>query len=108
MLKTLFPLALILAPAAIPVLAPAQARQAETEVRVSYADLDLSRAGDRALLDRRLARAVEQACPTARPGYITLAPEGLRCQAATRQQIAEARQQALAQRGGTIRISAVP
>jgi UrcA family protein len=106
MMKTLIPLALILAPAALPL--AAQAQQTDTSVRVSYADLDLSRAADRAVLDRRLDTALDQVCPTARPGYLTQAPEALRCQALTRQQIVAARQQALAQRGGTIRISANP
>ncbi|MDG2533129.1 UrcA family protein [Sphingomonas sp. HITSZ_GF] len=106
MMKTLIPLALILSPAAIPLAAKAQ--QADAGVRVSYADLDLSRAADRAALDRRLARALDRACPVERPGYLTQSPEALRCQALARQQIAEARQQALAQRSGAVRISANP
>jgi UrcA family protein len=108
MMKTaLIPLALILSPAAIPL---AKAQQAETaSIRVSYADLDLSRAADRAALDRRLDRAVAQLCPTDRPGYLTQAPDALRCQAVARQQIAEARQQAVASRGSVaVRISANP
>lgn len=107
MMKTLIPLALILAPAALPLAAQAQPQTAAS-VHVSYADLDLSRAQDRAALDRRLARAVEQLCPTERAGYLTASPEALRCQASTRQQIVEARQQALAQHGGAARISANP
>lgn len=105
-MKFLIPLALILSPAAIPLVAKAQ--QAEASVRISYADLDLSRASGREALDRRLESAVDQLCPTARPGYLTPSPEALRCQAIARQQIVEARQQALAQRGGAVRISANP
>jgi len=104
MLKTLIPLALILSPAAIPLIARAQ--QAETSVRIVYADLDLSRASDRAKLDRRIDTALEQLCPSRRPGQLTGAPEALRCQAHARQQIANVRQQA--QRAGAVRISAVP
>lgn len=106
MMKTLIPLALILAPAAIPLAAKAQLQAAS--VHVSYADLDLSRAADRATFDRRLDRAVDQVCPTERPGYLTRSPAALRCQAATRQQVAEARQQALARHGDAVRISANP
>ncbi|NYT40252.1 UrcA family protein [Sphingomonas sp. R-74633] len=106
MMKTLIPLALILAPAGVPL--AAQAQQTEAGVRVSYADLDLSRAADRETLDRRLDRALDTVCPTARAGYITQSPDALRCQAEVRQQLVGARQQALAQRGGAIRISANP
>jgi len=106
MMKTLISLALILSPAALPLAAQAQTNQAS--VHVSYADLDLTRAVGRATLDRRLARAVERVCPTERPGYLTPSPDALRCQAATRQQVIEARQQALAQNGGAVRISANP
>lgn len=106
MMKTaLIPLALILSPAAIPL---AKAQTEASAVHVSYADLDLSRAAGRAALDRRLAKALDQVCPAERPGLLTQAPEALRCQAATRQQIAEARQQALASRGSVVRISANP
>lgn len=106
MMKSLIPLSLLLFPLA------AQAQPLPQErtqvVRVGYADLDLSRAAGRTALDRRLARALDQICPVERPGYLTGSPEALRCQALARQQIANARQQALAQRGGTVRISAVP
>ncbi|MBB4098188.1 UrcA family protein [Sphingomonas kyeonggiensis] len=106
MLKTLIPLALILSPALIPLAAKAQ--QSHAVIRVSYADLDLSRAEGRTALDRRLARAVDTVCPTTRPGYVTEAPSGLRCKALLRQQVAEARQQAVARHAGTTQISARP
>ncbi|MBN8813122.1 MULTISPECIES: UrcA family protein [unclassified Sphingomonas] len=106
MMKTLIPLLLILSPAAVPVIA--QAQRGDASVRVSYADLDLSRAAGRQALDRRLARALDQICPADRPGYLTPAPDALRCQAYAREQIAAARRHALAQRGGVVRISAVP
>jgi UrcA family protein len=109
MKSALIPLALILSPAVVPLVAKAQQAEAGV-VRVSYADLDLSRASDRAVLDRRLDKAVAQLCPTDRPGYLTQAPDALRCQAATLQQIVEARQQAIASygAGGAVRISANP
>jgi len=106
MLKMLIPLALILSPALIPLAAKAQ--QAEDSIHVSYTDLDLSRAADRAVLDRRIDRAIDTLCPADRPGMLTPSHEALRCQALARQQVANARQQAVAQRGGTVRISAVP
>jgi len=106
MMKTLIPLALILSPAFVPL--TAQAQPADASVRIAYADLDLSREADRATLDRRIDRALEQVCPAERAGYLTPSPEARRCQAIARQQIAEARQQALAQRTGAVRISANP
>lgn len=102
-MKSLIALSLL----AVPVSALAQPQTATT-VRVSYADLDLSRAADRAALDRRIDKALDQVCPADRPGYLTPSPEALRCQAIARQQIVAARQQALAQRGGAVRISANP
>lgn len=104
MLKTLIPLSLLLSPLAV----QAQPQESAHVVRVSYADLDLSRAAGRTALDRRIDRALDRLCPTDRPGYLTQSPEALRCQAVARQQVAEARQQAFAYRGGAVRISAVP
>ncbi|MCP4620999.1 MAG: UrcA family protein, partial [Bradyrhizobium sp.] len=100
MMKTLIPLLLILSPAAVPVIA--QAQRTDASIRISYADLDLTRAADRLTLDRRLNRALEQVCPADRPGQMTQAPEALRCQANARQQIAEARRLALARRGSVV------
>jgi len=105
MLKTLIPLALILSPALIPLAAKAQNHEI---VRVSYADLDLSRAEGRSALDRRLARAIDKACPATRPGYVTESPSALRCKALLRERVSEARQQAVARQGGAVRISARP
>lgn len=108
MMKTLIPLVLILCPAALPLAAQAQPQERTSIVRVSYADLDLSRAADRKALDRRLARALDTVCGTVRPGFLNPAPESLRCQAEAKRAVAAARQQALAQRGGAVRISANP
>lgn len=107
MMKTLIPLALTLLPAAAPLAAHAQP-QTMASVRVSYADLDLSRAEGRAALDLRLARALAKVCPAEGPGYLTPALAARRCRTATRQQIVEARQQALASHAGAVEISANP
>ncbi|GEM_PF-883934 len=109
MMKSLIPLALILSPAGIPMLAaaPAQAGQSES-VRISYVDLDLSRDADRKVLDRRINRALEQVCGSVPPGSLNLTPESVRCRVATKRAIAAKREQAVARRTDAVRISAVP
>ncbi|MEP9360293.1 UrcA family protein [Sphingomonas sp. KR3-1] len=104
MIKSLIALSLLAASAA----APASAQQAGASVHVRYADLDLSTDAGRQTLDRRLAAALDTVCPTARPGFVTPSPQGLRCRASAEKQITVAREQALAQHGSAVvRISAV-
>jgi UrcA family protein len=102
MTKTFFALAW-----ALTAVAPAFA--APTEVRVSYADLDLERPADLTRLDRRIAGAVTKVC-----GSYAEAPQQdwapiKACRAATRanvpQQIAQARAARAANR--EVRVAAV-
>ena len=48
-------------------------------VRVTHADLDLSRAEGRRTLDRRIAAAVERVCPVANSAQLTTPIDTLRC-----------------------------
>ena len=50
-------------------------------VRVMHADLDLSRAQGRRILDRRIASAVEKVCPVPNSGQLTQPAATLRCRA---------------------------
>jgi UrcA family protein len=106
MMKSLIALSLLAASATAPL--PALAQKAGATVHVSYADLDLSTPAGREKLDRRLASALDTVCPTARPGYLTPSPTGLRCRALTERKVAAAREQAFAQHGGAVvQVSAV-
>lgn len=87
-------LLILLAVVAAPALAqdPAEARVATSVVRT--ADLDLSRTADRSMLDRRLDRAVIEACGSA-PDYDLAGGNAVvRCRSDTRGQ-ANARRDAM-------------
>jgi UrcA family protein len=75
--------------------APAADRQ--PDVRVSYADLDLSRPEDARLFDRRIEWAVRDACPSSHgvSGVARMRPI-LACRAAKRAEVEPLRQTALA------------
>lgn len=102
MTKTLIALSLLAAPTT----AIAQPQQGAS-VRVAYADLDLSQPSGRRKLDQRLAAALDKVCPSARPGYLTPAPQARYCRALSARQIATARAEAVARQAGVIRVSAV-
>lgn len=79
MSKPLTALAFLAAAAATPSTATAQTA---ATARISYADLDLARAPDRKILDRRITDAAEKLCsPLVSPGYLTRSVAALRCRA---------------------------
>jgi UrcA family protein len=93
MLKTLFQAALL---AAI-VFGPVTAAEHRPDVRVSYADLDLSKTEGIKALDRRLVRAVEAACPSRDGATEMMQLRAIRvCHIAKREEIAPLRAAAIA------------
>ncbi len=59
-----------------------EANPAALRASASYADLDLTRAGGRATLERRIETAIERICPgRASPGELKTLPIGQKCRA---------------------------
>ena len=96
-MKLLMLAALVAAPALAP--AAAQSPVPDRSQVVSYADLDLGRAGDVRKLDRRIALAVKQVCGTASDADPSGKNEVQRCRTQTAQRVADARGRALASAG---------
>jgi UrcA family protein len=86
------------APQVVPVESP-------PTLNVRHVDLDLSRPADRAELDRRLSRAVENVCPTRQPGDRMPSLAGLRCRAETKARVAPQRSRVVAQASSPVQVS---
>jgi UrcA family protein len=81
---------------AAPLATPASAETVERTRIVSYADLDLSRAGDVRKLDGRIGRAITEVCGTASEADLEGRNEVRRCRTLVRESLLAERNQALA------------
>lgn len=100
MFKTILPLALLLTAAA-----PAMAQNAPGGVHVVTADINLATPAGIATLDRRIARAVDRACPEARGRELTSFQTVYACRAAACRSVAPQRERLLAARTGTMTVA---
>lgn len=100
MLNILLSLAALAAPA------PQAAADPAPRVEVRHSDLNLALVHDRAILDRRIARAVDTLCPTTQTGQSTLSLAGLRCRRETMARLTPQRNRAVAQATAPVLLSA--
>jgi UrcA family protein len=75
-------------------------------VRVSHADLDLSHAQGRRVLDRRIASAVEKVCPVANTAQLTTPADTLRCRSKANKAAALQRSAVIARVTAPLQLSA--
>lgn len=80
----------VLAATVVAIAAPAAAKPERVEIQIDHADLDLTKTADRAVLEKRIASAVDKACT-----YRSVAIPGGK--AVDRECVAGATRQALAQ-----------
>ena len=92
MLKLLFAIAAVSATAPL----AASEREAPRTVHVRYADLDLTTLPGKATLDRRIARALRDACPEDPELGLVRQPEAMRCRRSALAQVALQRSNVLA------------
>ncbi|MGH6786094.1 MAG: UrcA family protein [Novosphingobium sp.] len=90
--------------ALVPVTAEATAQG--VQVKVSYADLDLSSSDGKAVLDRRLDRAVSMVCGKGSNATVREQAASRRCRRIATAEIAPQRQLAINTKGGVIVASA--
>lgn len=100
MLNLLFTLAALAAPVPQATAGPAPS------VQVRHSDLNLALARDRAIFDRRIARAIDKLCPTAQIGQTTPSLAGLRCRRETLARLTPERNRAVAQASAPVLLSA--
>lgn len=75
-------------------------------VVVRHSDLNLARASDRKIFDRRIARAVKKLCPITQTGQSVPTLAGLHCRRDTLARVARQRDHAIAQAAGPVLLSA--
>lgn len=103
MLKTIMPLALLLA--AAPQIAQANEFDG-ARVRVAYADLNLATAAGVAELDARIDKAVKAVCPSPKTKRLVLIQATEACRVTALRSVEVKRAQVIAARTGTIQVAA--
>lgn len=92
--------------AALAAPAPQTAPDRAPSVTVRHSDLNLARAKDREIFDRRIARAIEKLCPLTQTGQSTRSLAGLHCRRDTLARVTRQRDRAVAQATAPVLLSA--